>query len=182
MAEEHVNTSVGNRGGYGYNYTFSVGWATKEQNITNNTTRIEAYASIDGTWIGWAGGTVSIWIYWYDAYAGTNTEIAYGSWSSGGYGQGGARTVSIGVRPADFSGSYTQRDPVSSEVLPSSVFLSSRHRHAQAEVYNYCSSCLSSPSCKNSESNKLSPFVKPSMKPSYSSSDSTRIFASFRLK
>lgn len=95
MAEEHINTSVSSRGGYGYNYTFSVGWATKEQSVTNNTTRIEAYANIDGTWIGWAGGTVSIWIYWYDAYAGTNTEIAYGSWSSGGYGQGGARTVSI---------------------------------------------------------------------------------------
>lgn len=93
MAEEHVATAVSSRGGYGYNYTLSVGWATKEQSIANNTTRIEAYATLDGQWIGWNGGNTSIWLYWYDAYTGGNTEIAYGTWTSGGYYQGGARTV-----------------------------------------------------------------------------------------
>jgi hypothetical protein len=81
------------RGVGGYTYTLDVNYQTREQNTTNNQTRIDAWANLNGQWIGWNSGTVEMWLYWCDDTSGAVAEIAYASFGSGGYNNGGMRTI-----------------------------------------------------------------------------------------
>ncbi len=92
MAGGTWSTSVSSQNGSAYKYTLTLSWNTGSQSIENNTTYLYATASLDGQWIGWSGTNVTATLYWWDNRKGDAIVLGQTTWTSGGYGQGGARS------------------------------------------------------------------------------------------
>lgn len=93
MASGTNSMSVQSQNNNQYTYSLSVNYSSGEQSIASNSTTVNLSCTLDGQYIGWSGTNVTCYLYWHDSVNGDQL-VTQGTWTSGGYGQGGARSLS----------------------------------------------------------------------------------------